>query len=228
MTAPRIERRSLLAGTRGVTGPAIVIDTFRAFTTAAYLFDHGIERIVLAETLDEARHLSASIPGSVLCGEDAGRKPGDFDLGNSPTEVSRLRRLDGEVAVMRTSAGTRAVVAVLAGGARPVYAASFVVAGATAAAVADVRRVTIVAAGLSGETPADEDEETADLIADRLTHRPNDPDRLTRIRSGEGAERLRSTPWIDSHDLDLCLHVDLFGFAMRAKMEHGTPVLRSE
>ncbi|MEN8113166.1 MAG: 2-phosphosulfolactate phosphatase [Actinomycetota bacterium] len=228
MRAPEIERRSLLAGAQGISGPAIVIDTFRAFTTAAHLFNHGIAHIVLAETLDEARDRSASIPGSLLCGEEGGRKPDDFDIGNSPTEVSQLRQLDGEVAVMRTSAGTRAVVAVLLGEARPVYAASLVVAGATAATVADLPRVTIVAAGLSGESTADEDEETAGLIADRLRLRRDDPNRLTRIRSGEGAERLRSTPWIDSHDLDLCLDIDRFSFAMRTQLEDGVPVLRPE
>ncbi|MEN8234511.1 MAG: 2-phosphosulfolactate phosphatase [Actinomycetota bacterium] len=228
MRHPEIDRRSLLAGARGITGPAIVIDTFRAFTTAAYLFDRGADHIVLAETLDEARSRSATLPESLLCGEENGRKPHDFDIGNSPTEAAALSDLAERVIVMRTSAGTRAVVTALLGGARPVYAASLVVAGATAAAVEDEQRAAIVAAGLSGESLADEDEETASLIADRLRREHDDPNRLTRIRSGVGAERLRSTPWIDSNDLDLCLDVDRFSFAMRARLEDGVPVLRTE
>ena len=94
MTTPKITRRSLLAGTHGISGPAIVIDTFRAFTTAAFLLDRGVDRIVLAETLDEARERSISIANSILCGEEGGRRPDDFDLATlllqpSTTTVSK-------------------------------------------------------------------------------------------------------------------------------------------
>lgn len=228
MPYPRITRRSLLAGTHGLSGPTIVIDTFRAFTTAAFLLDRGVDRIVLVETLDGARMRARSIPGSVLCGEDEGRKPTDFDLGNSPIEAESCPDPPGRVVVMRTSAGTRSVVNALRSGADPVYAASLVVAGATIAAVRREPQVTIVASGLSGITPADEDEETADLIANQLLGRPDDPERLDRIRSGAGAHRLRTTPWIDPDDLERCLAIDRFDFAMRARLEDGVAVLLRE
>jgi 2-phosphosulfolactate phosphatase len=228
VTYPDITRHSLLAGTHGISGPAIVIDTFRAFTTAAFLLGRGVDRIVLAETLDEARRRSLSITSSILCGEEGGRRPDDFDLGNSPVEAERYEDPQGRTVVMRTSAGTRSVVSAIRSGANPVYAASLVVAEATASAVRDEAKVVIVASGLSGVTIADEDEETADLVAARLLEQPDDPDRLTRIKSGTGANRLRTTPWIDPEDLERCLEIDRFGFAMRAKIEHGVAVLRCE
>ena len=228
MAAPRITRRSLLAGIHGISGPTIVIDTFRAFTTAAFLLGRGVDRIVLTETLDEARDRSLSIPGSILCGEKGGRRPDDFDLGNSPVEVERYRDPEGRIVVMRTSAGTRGVVRALESEATPVYAASLVVAGATTAAVRRRTEIVIIASGLSGITVADEDEETAGLIASRLQEHPNDPERLHRIRSGAGAQRLATTAWIDPEDLDRCLEVDRFDFAMRARLEDGVVVLRRE
>ncbi len=228
MTIPKITRRSLLAGTHGISGPTIMIDTFRAFTTAAFLLDRGVDRIVLTETLDEARSRSGSLPDSVLCGEEGGRRPDDFDLGHSPIEAEGYADLEGRVVVMRTSSGSRSVVSALRSGANPVLAASLVVAGATVAAVRCELQVSIVASGLGGVTVADEDEETADLIASRLLGRSDDPERLSRIRAGAGAQRLRTTPWIDPGDLERCLAVDRFDFAMRVKLERGVTVMRRE
>ncbi|MEA3511441.1 MAG: 2-phosphosulfolactate phosphatase [Actinomycetota bacterium] len=228
MTAPKISRRSLLASVPGVSGPTIVIDTFRAFTTAAFLLDRGVDRIVLTETLEEARERSISILDSVLCGEEDGRRPDDFDLGNSPVEAQGYADATDRVIVMSTSAGTRGVVGALRAGAEPVYAASLVVATATASALRNRSMVTIIASGLSGIAIADEDEETADLIASRLLEHVDDPERLNRIRSGVGAERLRTTPWINPNDLDRCLDIDRFAFAMRARLEDGIAILRRE
>lgn len=226
VVTPTILRRSLLEGATGVSGATVVIDTFRAFSTAAYLMDRGVHHIELTETLDEARERAGANPDSVLCGEDGGRKPLDFDLGNSPVEVTQVRGLTGRTVVMRTSAGTRAVVQALKSGGDPVYAASLVIAGSTASAVRGSPRVTIVASGLGGVSIADEDEETAGLITDRILGRADDPFRIDRIRSGEGAARLRSSPWIDSVDLTRCLEIDRFGFALRAGFDGGVATLR--
>jgi len=228
VAVPKITRRSLLAGTDDVSGPTIVIDTFRAFTTAAFLLDRGVDRIVLVESLNEARDRARSTPESILCGEEEGRRPDDFDLGNSPFDAERYPALEARIVVMRTSSGTRSVVNALRSGAEPVYAASLVVAGATVSAVRDRTHVTIVASGLGGVTVADEDEETAGLIESRLLGHPDDPERIDRVRSGAGAERLSTTQWIDPRDLDRCLEVDHFDFAMRVRLEYGVAVLRRE
>jgi 2-phosphosulfolactate phosphatase len=227
VTAPIITRRSLLEGADGVSGSTVVIDTFRAFSTAAYLFARGVERIVLAETLDEARSRAVSIPNSILCGEDGSRRPHDFDLGNSPVEVGTYPDLAGRTVVMRTSGGTRTVVRALRSGAKPVYAASLVVAESTASAVRGSPRVTIIATGRGGVSIADEDEQTAGLISDRILGRADDAQRINRIQNGEGATRLRSTPWIDPEDLSRCLDVDRFHFALRAGFDRGVATLQA-
>ena len=45
---------SLLRDAREATGAAIIIDVFRAFTTAAIAFDHGAKDITLVAEVEEA------------------------------------------------------------------------------------------------------------------------------------------------------------------------------
>jgi hypothetical protein len=87
--------------------------------------------------------------------------------------------------------------------------------------------VTIVASGLGDALIADEDEETASLVSDRILGRADDPHRINRVRNGESARRLRSTPWIDPEDLEGCLDIDRFSFALRACLEDGVRTLRA-
>ena len=208
-------------------GATIIVDAFRAFSTTADLLARRVDRIVLADTLEEARSIARATTGSILCGEDGGRRPADFDIGNSPVEARAFSDPAGRVVVMHTSSGTRGVVAALRSGADPVFAASLTVATATADAVRSEPRVTIVATGLSGTSIADEDEETAGLIAEHLLNTTHDGQRLNRLRTGEGAARLRTTPWIDPADLECCLEIGRHSFALRARLERGVPTLRA-
>ena len=75
------------AGAATVTGPAIVVDVFRAFSAAAYALDAGATKILLTADVDAARTLAAAMPDSVLMGEVDGVRPDDFKLGNSPGEI---------------------------------------------------------------------------------------------------------------------------------------------
>jgi len=224
----KVHRRFGLAGAAAATGAAAVIDTFRAYSTAAYLFDADIARLLLTSTLDEARSAAAGIPESLLCGEEDGRRPDDFDLGNSPGEARERDDLGGRTIVMRTSAGTRCLRAAVEGGAAPVFAASLVVASATARALEGRPEVSIVASGRAGIEYADEDEATADLISDLLERR-DEPDLASfaaRVRSGDSARRVGHAGWAHPDDVELCLAVDAFPFAMEAHAEPGTVELR--
>lgn len=223
---PSIIHKAGVAGAAEASGPALVIDTFRAFSTAAYLFDAGVDRLILTDGLDEARHTAAQFAQALLCGEDDGIRPDDFDLGNSPAEVLGRGDLGGATIVMRTSAGTRSVIAANNAGAAPIFATSLVVASATAHRLADRPQVTIVAAGLNGIEPADEDDATADLLEILLTgESPDVAAMVGALRVGSGARRLLGTPSIDNEDLELCLAVDAFDFAMEAVESDGFLIL---
>lgn len=222
-----ISRRTGLEGAAGASGPTVVIDTYRAFSTAAYLFDAGVGRLLLTDGLEEARNLAASLDDALLCGEDGSKRPDDFDLGNSPTEVLARSDLAGRTVVMRTSAGTRCVAAAVAAGADPVFGASLVVAGSTASALAGEATIVLVSSGGSAAEPNDEDELTGDLIASIVNGGGANHDTVVgAVRSGTGTARLRSKPWIDNHDIERCLVVDRFDFAMRASKSDGFLTLK--
>jgi 2-phosphosulfolactate phosphatase len=214
---PPITHRSGIAGAKTAEGATLVIDTFRAFSTAAYLFDAGVARLILTDTLDQARLTAGAIDEALLCGENEGIQPADFDLGNSPAQVIERTDLTGRTIVMRTSAGSRSVVAAASAGASPIYATSLVVASATAAAVTDEPAVTIVA----------EDDATANLLEALLTKTPHRTETMIEVLlAGTGAKRLLTTPSIDDRDLDLCLAVDAFDFPMEVTSETGLLVLK--
>jgi 2-phosphosulfolactate phosphatase len=212
---PTVHVRSTLADVTPIEGTAIVIDTFRAFTTAAYAFAQGVEAIYLADSVSSAAEL-ATTHGYLTMGEADGRKPEAFDLSNSPWEITQRDDLDGVTLVHRSSAGTRGALHVLSLGAAPVYVASLVVATTTARLVRHSKAVTVVACGLYGTEPADEDEATAWFVADHIMGDPNDGTEVVEsIRVGRGAQRLRSAAWAPSEDLSLCLAIDRFDFVMR-------------
>lgn len=222
----RVTRLFSIEGAKRARGATVVVDTFRAFSTAAYLLDAGVATLLLADSVDEARTLAAAA-GGLLCGEEGGVRPAGFDLGNSPGEVLEHDGLRGATVVQRTSAGTRCVRAAIAAGAEPVYAASLVVAAATALRVAGAE-LSIVTGGTGGPggsvVRADEDEATADYLESLLAGRRDPPD-LETIRDGEPGLRIRTGGWAHPNDLELALAVDRFSFAMRAEARRGDRVV---
>ncbi|MGB2695422.1 MAG: 2-phosphosulfolactate phosphatase [Dehalococcoidia bacterium] len=87
----------------------VVIDVLRATSTAATMFGRGLQELLVAETVEDARQLASNRPGHLLCGEEHSLAPPGFDHGNSPTEFDALD-LSGRRAILATTNGTRALV----------------------------------------------------------------------------------------------------------------------
>ncbi|MFF9804557.1 2-phosphosulfolactate phosphatase [Streptomyces coeruleorubidus] len=203
---------------------AVVVDVMRAFTVAAWAFGQGAERIVLAESLDEALALKARHPDWMAL-KDGPPAPG-FDMVNSPG-LLRSADLGGRTVVQKTTAGTVGALAVKE--ASLVLCAGFVVAEATARFLR--RRgsdsVTFVVTGEDGQ--ADEDLACAQYIARRATEAATDAAGFVRRAAesraaAELAEGVRQG--VHSDDVALCLEVDRFPFAMVAASEDSLMVLR--
>ena len=96
-----IRLASLLRGAQEAEGTTVIIDVFRAFTTAAVAFDRGARQIVLVAEVDEALDLRRRGVGHLCMGEVDGKRPADFDFGNSPYEVSQAD-LTGKTLVQST------------------------------------------------------------------------------------------------------------------------------
>jgi 2-phosphosulfolactate phosphatase len=211
----------------GTPSAVVVVDVMRAFTVAAWAFERGAAKVVLAGTLDEALALKAHHPDWVTL-KDGPPAPG-FDAVNSPG-LLRSAELDGRTLVQKTTYGTAGALA--ARDAPLVLCASFVVAEATARLLRTRASgsVTFVVTGEDGE--ADEDLACAEYIADRATDARADATAfLRRAEQSSGAVRLTEgahvgLPGIHGDDLALCLELDRFPFAMVAESEESLLVLR--
>jgi 2-phosphosulfolactate phosphatase len=203
---------------------AVVVDVMRAFTVAAWAFAQGTEKIVLAESLDDALALKARHPDWVAL-KDGPPAPG-FDLVNSPG-LLRPVDLGGRTVVQKTTAGTVGALAVKE--ASLVLCASFVVAEATARLLRARKSdsVTFVVTGDDGQ--ADEDLACAQYIARRAAEAPTDAagflHRAAQSRAAaELAEGVRQG--VHPDDVALCLELNRFPFAMVAALEDSLMVLR--
>ncbi|MFE1290361.1 2-phosphosulfolactate phosphatase [Streptomyces sp. NPDC058751] len=203
---------------------AVVVDVMRAFTVAAWAFGRGAEKIVLAESLDEALALKTRHPDWVAL-KDGPPAPG-FDLVNSPG-LLRSADLGGRTVVQKTTAGTVGALAVK--DASLVLCAGFVVAEATARLLRARRcdGVTFVVTGEDGR--AEEDLACAQYIARRAAGAGTDAAGFLR-RAGESraADELATgvRQGVHPDDVALCLELDRFPFAMAATPEGPLMVLR--
>lgn len=212
----RVRRASLLAGARTAAGTAVIIDVYRAFTTAAFCVAAGAREVVLVADPGEALALRAADPTLFLTGEVGGEPIAGFDAGNSPSAIAG-RDLAGRRVVQRTSAGTQGVVAACRAGAEAVLG-SFVLAGATARYLRSATDlVTLIAMGEKGMVRSDEDEACAAYLEALLTGQP--PPAVTFLDPIWLPER--GWPWwFPRRDAELALEVDRFDFAL--------PVVRDE
>lgn len=212
---------SLLDGARGATGRAVIVDVFRAFTTAAFCVAAGAREIVLVGDHELALAMKREDPSLFLCGEIDGRPIPGFDVGNSPSAIERMD-LHGRRVVQRTSSGTQGVVAATA--AREILLGSFVVAGATVRYLSRTDEdVTVVAMGHNARSDADEDLACARYLEAALTGAPLPPAHVTLLADHE-AEGWPE--WFPRRDAELALEVDRFRFALPVRREGGLLIAR--
>ena len=211
-----------LDGAREATGQAVIVDVFRAFTTAAFCIAAGAREIVLVADHEQALAMKRADPSLFLTGEIDGRPIPGFDSGNSPAAIEYLD-LGGRRVVQRTSSGTQGVSA--ASAARSLLLCSFVIAEAT---VRHLRRsadeVTVVAMGRGATETADEDEACARYIAGRLAGEPTDAAAI--VASLWEHEDADWPEWFPRRDAELACEVDRFDFALPVLREGGLLVAR--
>ncbi|PKN95379.1 MAG: 2-phosphosulfolactate phosphatase [Chloroflexi bacterium HGW-Chloroflexi-6] len=211
-------------------GAVVVIDVLRAFSTAAYAFGQGVERIFPVGEPHEALALREKIPNSLAVGEINGIPFPGFDMGNSPKQMLEADDLRGRTLVQRTSAGTQGLIRSLK--AQTLLSASFVVARATAdyLRIISADEITFVSTGINNNGRGDEDLACAEYIHQLLLGAQPDPSPyLLRVRtSREAALFLDSTlPQFPPEDVEHCTRLDHFNFAMPVRRENGYLVMRA-
>ena len=221
---------SLLEGARSAEGVVIIIDVFRAYTTAAVALSKGAEKIVLVAEVDEAIALREQGVGDLCVGEVGGMRPEGFDFNNSPSELSRAD-IAGKTIIQSTRAGTVGMVA--ATGAERLYGGSFAVASATVEAVSRQRPdlLTIVAMGSEGRIRVDEDEQCALFLKNLFQgRRPSHGAVKTLVLAGEESQKYNdpTKPHFPPEDREMALTIDSHNFAIKVEKEDRLLVARRE
>lgn len=208
----------------------VIIDVYRAFTTAAVAFLRGADRIVLVRDPSEALDMRERGIGDICVGEVDGRKAEGFEFGNSPFEMTRAD-LAGKTLIQCTGAGTAGVVA--AARAEALFGASLLTASATAAAIRELAPplVTLVAMGWKGERQTDEDEFCAVHLR-RLLEGERPEREALRAQVAAAPESLKfgdpDRPHFHLRDKEIALRVDSVPFAIRIDREGGLLVARKQ
>jgi 2-phosphosulfolactate phosphatase len=221
---------SLLNGAQEATGTTIIIDVYRAFTTAAVAFSRGAKEIILVSEIEEAISLRAKRLGELCVGEVDGIKPDMFDLGNSPHEMSSAD-VNGKTLIQSTRAGTVGVNAAMK--AEKIYAGALVTAAATTKSILNQNpeTVSIVAMGAGGKNRTDEDEQCGLYIKNLLQGRS--PDKLAvlaLIEAGEESQKFGNPhlPHFHTNDKKWALDIDCMNFAIVVSREKGLLIARPE
>jgi len=230
---PRVLRKHLLAGARQAEGIAVVIDVYRAFTSAALMMHLGAEKIILLARPEAILKLKRE-KGTLAVGEVDGKKVPGFDLGNSPSHILAAGRdfFAGRTVAQRTSAGVTGAVAA-AHRSKMVILGSYVTAAAIARYIQGLSPpheiVSLVAMGDSGEQVTPDDEACADYIEHLLTGRPYDHiATLHKVVQHECTQKFLqgNHDHFPPPDPIYCLQRDLFDFVLLATQEHGQLVAR--
>jgi len=229
----------LLNGAKEARGLTVIIDVFRAFSTACYAFACGANKIIPIGEIERAYQLKESNPDYVLIGERNEQKPPGFDFGNSPSQLL-AGNLIGKTIVHTTSSGTQGIAN--AKNADEIITGSFVNAGAIVNYIRQKqpKTVSLVCMGYACEYPTDEDTLCAEWIKSELKEAPpNLPQRggiktksftemVEIIRHGSGARFFdpEKQSWSPQADFELCLDLNRFNFVLKVEKDKGLNYLK--
>jgi len=211
----------LSSGARNARGITVIIDVFRAVTTACQLIENGAARILPVAGLDEARTFRQRFPHFLLVGERNGIKLPDADYGNSPAEVAQAD-FTGTTVILTTSAGTKGFAAAVN--------ADQLLGGCLANADALVRylgqftlpEISLVCMGFRDQRPTDEDNLCAALVRDGLMGKGLSQAEVRKIlRNSPDAKKFfdPQQTWASEEDFSRCTQLGQFDFVLRLELQ---------
>jgi 2-phosphosulfolactate phosphatase len=218
----------LLEGARVAKGLTVIIDVFRAFSTACYIFHFGAKKIIPVGNLDYAFELKEKNNEFILIGERNEQKPAGFDFGNSPALLNKSV-LEGKTVVHTTSSGTQGITH--AKNADEIITGSFVNAGAIIRYIQkqQPKTVSLVCMGYACLQPTDEDTLCAEYIKNELDGKPNYFQKITEtIKNGDGKRFFdpKKQSFSPQKDFELCLVLNRFDFILKVEKENDLNYLR--
>jgi 2-phosphosulfolactate phosphatase len=214
-----IDILQLVKGAREARGLTIVIDVFRAFSTACYVAGNGARQIISVGGVETAFGLKTKHPDYLLMGERNERMVEGFNFGNSPFQVENID-FKGKTVVHTTSAGTQGLVN--AEHADEILTGGFVNADAIVSYIRNLSpaQVSLVCMGYAARHPIEEDTLCAEYIQMKLMGETPNYDEMTetiRRTSGKRFFVAGHQDYAPSTDFYLCLELNRFDFILKAE-----------
>ena len=213
-----IQILQLVEGAKKATGTAVIIDVFRAFTTACVAMDNHAKTILPIANLSLAYTLKKEHPDFILMGERDEVIQEGFDYGNSPANIQYVD-FCGKTIIHTTSAGTQGIQN--ASSADEILTGSLVNAPAIAAYLRKKapKTVSLVCMGKAALHPTEEDTICAQYIKSLLEGTPYPiAEKIQSLRHGEGQRFFRpdNQKQCPKEDFTIATDVGRFSFILKA------------
>jgi 2-phosphosulfolactate phosphatase len=221
ITEMEIRILQLLEGARQAEGLTVIIDVFRAFTVAPWLFEKGAKAVIPVANVEDAFEIQCCVNDVVLVGERGEKKIPGFDFGNSPSLLMSAN-LQNKTIVHTTSSGTQGIAGAV--NASEILTGSFVNASAIVKYIKKLQPevVSLVCMGYACQYATEEDSYCAEYIAALL--RNEDPPffnwkEIIRETSGARFFDPSKAEWAPSSDFNYCMDLNRFDFVLKAEKQ---------
>jgi len=209
----------LIEGARKACGLTVIIDVFRAFTTACYVMRNHAKTIIPVSDIDIAYALKKEHPEYILMGERDDKIPAGFDYGNSPAHVEHVD-FTGKTVVHTTSAGTQGIHNAIR--ADEIITGSFVNIHAIIQYIKKQKPeyLSLVCMGYATKYPTLEDTCCAEYIYNILTNKYSDYDAMVeKMKNGPGKRFFeeKNQSFSPRKDFQLCTQLGVFPFVLKAE-----------
>lgn len=195
----------------------VVIDTFRAFTTASYVLERNPTAYIITTKSAVVSRLASALQNPLLIGKPEIGAQLAYDILNSPTRVTESM-LSGRPVLHRTEAGSRGIL--LAKEADMVLVAGFVNADATVEYLRKLGtlQITLAPMGHEATRPSLEDHLCALYIAALINNKKIEIKKyFPALRKGSGKYFFSRDQWqYPQEDFKRCLETGRYRFAIRA------------
>jgi 2-phosphosulfolactate phosphatase len=210
------------------TRVVVVIDVFRAFTTACYVLEQKPSTYILTTKSDVVSRLAPNALDTITIGKAEMGAVYTYDIPNSPTRVKEIK-ITNKTVLHRTEAGAKGVL--FAQDADIILAAGFVNADATARYIKMLQnpRVRITPMGHEATTPSLEDDICAKYIETQLSNgQQMDLSEFRKaLQEGPGNYFFSDDQWqYPREDFECCLETGRFDFAIQAEVLGDYATLR--
>lgn len=201
------------------TNAIIVIDVFRAFTTACYILERSPASYILTTHSKTVSELVTKKSNCILVGKPEKNINLIYHIPNSPTRTKELDVQNKNI-LHRTEAGAKGILIALKENPSIVLASSFVNADATARFIKanNIQRVTLMPMGHEGVTPTLEDTICAEYIDALIKNQKITIEKfIPLIKQESGKYFFQEDQWqYPKTDFDYCLERKKFNFIIKA------------